>query len=653
MKSNKEFISHREAAYFRLMDGARDIVLLLGIDGQILYANRAAVEAYGYSRDELLGLNIKRLRALATLPDLQRQLKSLDEAGALFETQHTRRNGTAFSVEVSSRRTLIAGQEILISVIRDISDRKRAENELLLAQFSVENAAEATFWIEEDGRIAYANKKACELLGYPKADLSGMSILDIDMTLSPDDWAQRWQEVKQVGAIAFEGSHRTRDGHVLPVEGTSNHVEVEGRELHCTFFRTTRDRKILEAQLRQAQKMEAIGRLAGGVAHDFNNILTIISGYAELLESEVEPSPSAQKKIKAILTAANRGAALTGQLLAFSRKQVLQTAVLNLNSTVQQVADMVGRVVGEDVEVKVITHPKLGTTKADGGQMAQVILNLVVNARDAMPNGGRLTIETANVELGEDYAKSHLEVHPGEYVMLSVSDSGCGMDAETCSHIFEPFFTTKPRDKGTGLGLSTVYGIVKQSGGNITVYSEVGRGTTFKIYFPVVRAAGEVIPSPTIPSSANIRGRGEQILVIEDDKILRSVITEYLSESGYRVLSASNHDEALRLAQSNRDDLVFVLTDMILFGKSGHHIAEAIKKEVRNVEVVYMSGYPSDAIVEDGVLARESHFLLKPFTRMALLQLIHKLLQSNGTSIPPKSTPQWSQMAGDYGPPGK
>jgi CheY-like chemotaxis protein len=394
--------------------------------------------------------------------------------------------------------------------------------------------------------------------------------------------------------------------------------------------------------------MEAIGRLAGGVAHDFNNILTIISGYTELLESEVEPTPSAQKKLKAILTAANRGAALTGQLLAFSKKQVLQTAVLNLNSTVQQVADMVDRVVGEDVEVKVITHPKLGMTQVDGGQMKQVILNLVVNARDAMPNGGRLILETANVELGEDYAKSHLEAHPGEYVMLSVSDSGCGMDAETCSHIFEPFFTTKPRGKGTGLGLSTAYGIVKQSGGNITVYSEVGRGTTFKIYFPVVRAAGEVIPSPAMPSSANIRGRGELILVIEDDKILSSVITEYLSAGGYRVLSASNHDEAIQLAQSNRDDLVFVLTDMILFGKSGYHIAEAIKKEVRGVKVVYMSGYPSDAIVTDGVLAKESHFLQKPFTRMALLQLIHELLRGNETSVPPDSAPQWRQMAGDY-----
>lgn len=305
----------------------------------------------------------------------------------------------------------------------------------------------------------------------------------------------------------------------------------------------------------------------------------------------------------------------------------------------QTVADMVKHVVGEDIEIETVTHSGIGMIRVDAGKLEQVILNLVINARDAMPEGGKLTIETANVAIGDDSVNNHFGVLPGNYVTLTVSDNGCGMDADTCKHCFDPFFTTKAAGKGAGLGLSTVYGIVTQHGGNISVYSELERGTTFKIYFPLVRAAEDELLA-TAPATAGIHGRGELILVVEDEPSLRSVIAEYLSGSGFRVVTAGAYDEALQAAKNNRENVALLLTDVVLPGKSGREIAETIKSEMPHIRVMYMSGYTFGTILQDGIQADGTHFIQKPFTQNALLSAIHTLLQGdlkNGSSEPVRS----------------
>lgn len=620
-----------QASRLRLiLEQARDFVLVVGMDGQILDANRAAIEGYGYNREELLGLNIRRLRAAATLDEVAPQMKAAHDSGVSFETEHVCKDGTVFSVEVSSQRAFIEGEEVLISIVRDISHRKKIENELRLTQFSVENAAEATIWIESDGRIFYANRTACGLLGYTKAELVGTSVLDIDASISRHDWQQHWQEVKSRGAMTFESAHRTRSGSVVPVEITASHLEFEGHELHCSFFHSIEERKLLEEQLRQSQKMEAIGRLAGGIAHDFNNLLMVISGYAEGLATAATYDTSAISKINAIREAASRGATLTRQLLAFSRKQQLQPSVLNINDSVRQVADMAARILGEDIDVKVVMHPRLGLVAVDSGQLQQVLLNLIVNARDAMPSGGTLTIETASVNAADVHALNHSGARSGAYVLVSVTDTGCGMDEQTRKNCFEPFFTTKPVGKGTGLGLSTVYGIVQQSGGEISVRSEVGRGTTFEIHFPVVTSTSAAVPVLTEVRTGDVRGKGELILLVEDESALRTLLCENLRASGYRVVSASNLEEAIDAVRQNGADIAALVTDFILRGSTGRQVAEAIRRDVPGVKIVYMSGHTFDQIKEDELLRDAAFFIQKPFTHDELLEVLSKLLRGAG-----------------------
>jgi PAS domain S-box-containing protein len=381
--------------------------------------------------------------------------------------------------------------------------------------------------------------------------------------------------------------------------------------------------KRLEEQLRQSQRMEAVGRLAGGVAHDFNNLLTIISGYGELLAAQIDAGSPARRDLDEIIHAGRRAASLTRQLLAFSRRQILQLKVLSLNTIVADLDKMLRRLIGEDVELRTVLDPALGLTKADPTQVEQVIMNLAVNARDAMPRGGSLVIETRNADLDENYARNHADVQPGRYVMLSVSDNGVGMSGETRNHIFEPFFTTKARDKGTGLGLSTVYGIVKQSGGSIFVYSEPGHGTTFKIYLP---RADEQSPARK-PDSARPAARGtETILVVEDEGGVRMLIRAILEVNGYRVLEAARGREALDILAQNPSAVALMITDVVMPEMSGRELAERARTAAPDMKVLFISGYTDEAIVQHGVLRPGIPFLQKPFTHEALAQKIRSLL---------------------------
>jgi nitrogen-specific signal transduction histidine kinase/CheY-like chemotaxis protein len=388
--------------------------------------------------------------------------------------------------------------------------------------------------------------------------------------------------------------------------------------------REVTDRKRLEEQLRQAQKMEAVGQLAGGVAHDFNNLLGVITGYGELLARDLGPDHPARRRVEQIRKAADRAVGLTRQLLAFSRKQVLEPKVLDLSAVVADLESMLRRLIGENVHIVTVFGQGLGRVKADPGQIEQVIVNLAVNARDAMPGGGKLIIETADVEIDESYVRNHRYVEPGPFVMLAVSDTGQGMDPDILSRVFEPFFTTKEEGRGTGLGLSTVYGIVKQSGGHITVYSEPGRGTTFKVYLPRVgeKAAEIVATAPPAPPPSG----SETVLLVEDADGLRVMIRELLEGGGYTVLEASNPGDALKRAEEHRGPLHVVLTDVIMPGMSGPDLAARLEAMRPGLRLVYMSGYTDEAIGHHGMLDGGTHFLQKPFTSDALLHKIRQVL---------------------------
>src|SRR5713226_8110807 len=388
-----------------------------------------------------------------------------------------------------------------------------------------------------------------------------------------------------------------------------------------------RQRKRLEQHVHQLQKFEAIGRLAGGVSHDFNNLLGVILGQSEILLDRSHDE-GMTRGLEMIRESARRGASLTRQLLAFGRRQVLEPKVLNLNAVLADVEKLLLRVIGEDIELNFQTDSKIGSVKADPGQLEQVVVNLATNARDAMAAGGRLTIATANVDLDEPYADRRVVVHPGRYVQLVVSDTGCGMDGETQSHIFEPFFTTKEQGKGTGLGLATVYGVVKQSGGYIWVYSEPGHGTTFKIYLPMVEAAAE---SPRyVEQSEEVPRGAETILVVEDDTSLREVTCEFLQDSGYTVIAAESPEEALHLVESRSGPIDFLLTDVIMPKMNGRELATRLLKARPGIKVLYVSGY-ADGIVRDGVhgpLEEGLAFLQKPYTRQGLTRKIREILDS-------------------------
>jgi two-component system cell cycle sensor histidine kinase/response regulator CckA len=384
------------------------------------------------------------------------------------------------------------------------------------------------------------------------------------------------------------------------------------------------ERKSLEAQFRQAQKMEAVGQLAGGIAHDFNNLLTAIIGYSNFVLDSLEPEDSRRSDIEEVLKAGERAAALTNQLLAFSRKQVLQPTTVDLNALVSGMRQMLSRTLGERVNLVTTLAPDLGAVRADPGQLEQVLMNLVVNARDAMPSGGRLSVETANVELDESYAMKHTSVRPGHFVMLAVSDSGIGMDEETKRRLFEPFFTTKPRGQGTGLGLATVYGIVKQSGGYIWVYSEPGKGATFKVYLP--RTDRDENVRIDVASNGAIAAGTETVLVVEDEQAVRFLMRVVLERAGYKVFDATNPAQAESLFEENVNRYDLLVTDVTMPGSSGPELFERLTRRRPDLKVLYVSGYTDDTIVHQGQLLPGVEFLQKPFTADALNRKVREVL---------------------------
>jgi PAS domain S-box-containing protein len=488
----------------------------------------------------------------------------------------------------------------------------------------------AVLWTSDtDLRITSAMGAGLDALGLRDREPVGLPLLDFFFTQDPDYPPITAHRKALAGeSVAYETTWKDRrfESHVQPlVDGEGGIQGVIGVALDIT------ERERLTDQLRQSQKMQAVGELAGGVAHDFNNLLMVVKGHAQLLLDRMPDSSPLRQSVQQVEKAADRAATLTRQLLAFSRKQVLQPKVLDVNEAVAGMIRMFSRVIGENIDMVFLPGGNLARIKADPGQIEQVLLNLVVNARDAMPSGGRLTIETSNVELDRSYASAHSVVEPGNYVMMSVTDTGCGMDEKTQSRVFEPFFTTKEPGKGTGLGLATVYGVVKQSGGYIWVYSEVGRGTTFKIYLPQVNAE---VDKPSAEAQHKGQQRGtETVLFVEDEQSVRELVKDYLGAAGYHMLEAPDGVQALRVAAAHPGPIHMLITDVVMPHLSGPELATKLGAERKDLKVLFISGYTDDTVFRHGVLEGDVAFLQKPFNLKALAQKVREVLVGEPVSV--------------------
>jgi PAS domain S-box-containing protein len=638
-KKAEEALKKSEEEFKELYDDAPIGYIEYNTDGRITNVNHTELEMLGYSVEEMIGQppwkfvveeDIARQQVLDKLAGIMPPIRDL-------ERTHRRKDGTTFPALVQDRLFQDAEGKILgiRATIQDITERKRAEEALQITQFSVEHAPESVLWINPKGQLDYVNEAACRALGYSQEELLSMSLWDINPDFPPESWPAHWQNLPNRGPLTRESNYRAKGGKTFPVEITADYLKYADKEYSVAFVRDITGRKqaeqemmALQEQLRQSQKMEAIGRLAGGVAHDFNNLLTVISGYSQLSLSDLQKGDPLWENIREIQQAAGRAADLTRQLLAFSRRQILEFKTLDLNQLTQGMEKMLRRMIGEDIELMIYPGENLGSIRVDPGQMEQVIMNLAVNARDAMPSGGKLILETDNIYLDEEYARNHISVKPGPYVRLSITDTGCGMTPDVRERVFEPFFTTKEKEKGTGLGLSTVYGIVKQSDGNIWVYSEPGKGTTFKIYLPRMDEPVEVLIRKA--ELKEIPRGNETVLVVEDEEVVRKLAVQILKKQGYEVLQAALGGEALLVLERHPGLIYLILTDVVMPGMSGPELVERLRQVRKDFKVLYMSGYTDESVIYHGVRDGETNFIQKPFTLEMLARRVREVLNEAG-----------------------
>jgi len=605
-----------------------DVVFVLDASSlQVVQANRAFGRVFGYQPAE---------EAALVLRDLAPKAAALAQAlGAASESDlgvrpFRRKGGALFDMETRAVTSEVGGRRFHCVVGCDVTERQAAERARVESELRLRTFVDASFEglaITDQGRILDVNARMAELLGAPVSSLVGRSVIDF---IAPESRSRVVPRLQSGAPQAYEHLCMRTDGTKFPVEVQAKTLELADRSLRVTAIRDISERKNLEEQVRQAQRMESIGRLAGGVAHDFNNLLTVIMSLVRLL-ARVPRSAADRDDLEQIETAAGRAAELTQQLLAFARRQIVEPQSLDLNELVTRIDKMLRRLIGEDVQLTTIPDPRIGRIRADPGKVEQVLMNLAVNARDAMESGGKLTIETANVELGEDYAANHPEVRPGRYVMLSVSDTGAGMDAVTMAHIFEPFFTTKSAGKGTGLGLATCYGIVKQSGGSIWVYSEAGKGTTFKVYFPLYTEEVVAAPPPVLQAAPF---GSETLLVVEDDDMVRRLAVRILREQGYVVHDTGDPVEALAMFERLGGGIDLLVTDVVMAGMSGKELANQLRARRSalqpTLKVLYTSGYTENTIVHHGVVDAGVNFLEKPYVPDELARRVRQVLDRAG-----------------------
>ncbi len=640
-KQAEEALGRSESRFRALIENSHDVITLNAPDGTILYASPSIYRVFGYRAEELIGTNAWPLVHPKDQDKLRARLgDALQSAGTPLVNEHRIRHkdGSWRWVEATGTNLFAdPGVGALVCNLRDISERKQLEEQYRQAQQHLHRVLSSspailftlTIAAGQIQGLSWISDNLQQLLGHrpesalgPGWWLENIHPADRDRVLSQTQ-AELFTQGQTSSEYRFRdgnGSYRWTRGELRLIRDAAGQpVEVVGSWSDITAH------KQLEDQFRQAQKMEAVGRLAGGVAHDFNNLLTIINGYGEILLPGLATGDPARTMVQEIVAAGDRAAGLTRQLLAFSRKAILEPRILDLKEVVANLEKMLRRIIGEDILLTVTADPGLDTVKADPGQVEQVLLNLVVNARDAMPNGGRLTIEVRNTDLDETYARDHLDVQPGPYVLLAVSDTGCGMDQATLSRIFEPFFTTKG-EKGTGLGLATVHGIIKQSGGHIAVTSELGHGTTFKVYLPGLQQ--RPTEGQTHPGRTEMPRGSERVLLVEDEDGVRALIRFILEGGGYSILEARDGAEALRAAQQHQGPIDLLVTDVVMPQMDGRQVAERVRALHPGLRVLFLSGYTEDTVVRHGILEAQVAFLQKPFTPASLAAKVREVLDS-------------------------
>jgi PAS domain S-box-containing protein len=616
-----------------IVESSYDAMVSETPEGIILSWNIGAEKLFGYSPAEAIGRSASMVsppnRTGETADILQRvrEGKTVEQ----FETVRVRKDGSQVQVAITVSPIRNASGEIVAcsAVARDITERKKAEERFQKAFHA--NPEPIIIATISGSRYIDVNESFLRIMGYQREEVVGRTSFDLEVWEQPEDRRKIIEMLKERGMIrGLEIILRTKSGRLRTMLHSSEIIEIAGEKCVLAILQDITEQKSLEKQLRQAQKMEAIGQLSGGIAHDFNNLLSVIIGYSEIIEESLPASDPRHNQCGQIRKAGQSASSLTRQLLAFSRQQVLEPKILDVNNIVLNVEKMLHRLIGEHIDLRTALDPALGRIKADQGQMEQVLFNLVVNARDAMPQGGKLTIETANVDLDEDYACRHVPQLPGPYVQLTISDTGIGMDATTQSHIFEPFFTTKEIGKGTGLGLSTVYGVVRQSNGHIWVYSEPGLGTTFKIYLPRTGVPAR-LEKPIADLMERFHGTGT-ILLVEDDESVRRLARTLLEDGGYFVLEAECPDKAIEIAQQHAGPIQLLLTDVIMPGMNGPALAGTLAPLRPDMRVLYMSGYTG--FTHPNLLDSDVPILPKPFTRETLLRKLHDVLARDAEPQP-------------------
>ncbi len=630
--------------YRELFERSADASLVLA-GGRFVACNEAAVRMLGcHSREEVLDIHPSQLSP-PRQPDGRSSYDKANEMIAValqqgshrFEWVHVRADGEAFPVEVLL--TVLEGGDppVLHVVWRDITARKRAEkalqDNLAFLKSIIENLPICVKVVARDGTLLDLNPAGLSMIGATAKD--AVVAEDVYALIHEDDR----DAFVRFNERVCGGEKAALDYRMIDLDGTTHHMSSvgvplpygpRGQTVHLGITRDVteeraarREKARLEVQLRQAQKMESIGRLAGGVAHDFNNVLTTILGYSDLILMGLPSGAPFFREIEMIRNAAERAAGLTQQLLAFSRKQVIETRLVSINAIVHDLVKLLGKVIGEDIEIQVAAEAVRDTIEADPSQIEQVLMNLAVNARDAMPLGGHLVIETQDVALGPEYARAHPEVRPGRYVMISVTDFGEGMSQEVLDQAFDPFFTTKEQGKGTGLGLATVYGIVKQHDGHVYAYSEPGKGTTFKVYFPA--SDGSVDPAGEDVRADRLHGT-ETVLVVDDEPAIRQMTADALGQFGYRCITAGGGQDAIERTREILHDIDVLVTDVIMPGMSGRELADTLTARNPSIKVLFFSGYTENVIAHHGILDEGVHFLQKPVKPTELVRKIRTVL---------------------------
>ena len=632
LKQAQAELRAREQHFRALVENAFDATVLMNGDGVIQWASNSCSRVLGLEAQQLLGSNGFDLlnggdSNLARL--WWREL--LRHPGEPVQGSFRHRNGTLREIEgVGTNWLHEPAVEAVVFNFRDVTERCRAEEKLRKLSSAVEQAADVVVMTDREGTIEYVNPAFEKLTCYRREEVVGQNprLLKSGMQ-DPRFYQELWQTISRGEVYRGVLINRKKGGELYYAEKTITPVrDSEGAITH--FISNDRDiteRRKLEEQLAQVQKMDAIGQLAGGVAHDFNNLLMVISSYAELMMDALAPDTALRHHGEEILKAARRAAGLTRQLLTFSRKQVQVLRVLDLNLVLRDICQTLPRLIGEDIQLSLQLNKQLWPIKADPVQVEQIVMNLATNARDAMPHGGQLTIETRNVELDEDYCRVHPEAAPGEHILLAVSDSGTGIDPAILPHIFEPFFTTKEKGKGTGLGLATIYGIVQQSGGHISVQSQAGAGSTFKIFLPRVPAAAAGLDPD--PRSSQQPGGHETVLLVEDEDAVRESEREYLEQRGYSVLAAANGPAALELAAGCGREIQILVSDVVMPKMSGSELGEKLLALRPGLQVLYVSGYAENTVMQHGLAELGSRFLHKPFTLKALAAKIREVLDAH------------------------